>query len=102
MQFSVHGPDEPSFTAADGVEHLSRADAVAEVERCAFTTQEGRVVTHTLSQRGIGVDWDTGSAVETIRKSVDRAWIDHAIWGQCLAIIGDDGRVIYFDHVTPA
>jgi hypothetical protein len=102
MQFSVHGPDEPSFTAEDGIRHLSRADAVAEVERCSFTTNEGRMITHCVSQRGIGADWNTPDAVEATKNSVDRAWIDHALWGECLGIINEDGQILYFDQVTPA
>jgi hypothetical protein len=101
MHFDVHGPDEPSFTAEDGIRHLSRADAIAEIKRCSFTTP-GRINAQAVWEGGIGAEEDARSAVETIQKSVDRAWIDHAPWGQCLAVISDDSRVIYFDQVTPA
>ena len=102
MRLSVHGPDEPSYTAEDGIRHLSRADAVAEVERCSFTTDEGRMITHCVLQRGIEADWDTSSAVEATETSVDRAWIDHALWGECLGIINQYSQIVYFDQVTPA
>jgi hypothetical protein len=100
MHLDVYGPDEPSFTSEDGVEHLSRADAVAEVERCAFTTGDGRSVTHSFAGR-MGADWDTSGAVEAIGKSADRAWLDSDAWGPCLHVI-IDGKLVVFDQVVPA
>jgi hypothetical protein len=101
MHLDVYGPDEPSFTSDDGIRHLSRADAVAAVERCVFITAEGWAVTHCMTSQLLGADWDKDAAVEHVNNSVDRAWIDHAALGTCLALI-TEGRLYYFAKVVPA
>ena len=88
----------------ESIEHLTLADAIAAVERCSFTTspEEGedeREVTHVFAGT-MGADWNTVGVIDALRVSPDIAWVNHWLWGRCLAFI-DDGRVRYCDNVKP-
>lgn len=93
-----------THTASDGVQHLSVADAVDEVERCSFTTspdegEDEREVTHVFIGT-MGADWNTSSVIEALQTADDIAWVDHWLWGECLAFI-EDGKMRHCDNVRP-
>lgn len=94
------------------VEHITADAAVEAIERCAFDaggTDEPRMVVHCFSG-GIGCDWDTADAIETVRNAYVHedvpqiAWMDSP-FGRCLHVVErvDDsgGRQRMFDTVTP-
>ena len=93
-----------THTTEDGIVHLSVADAVEAVERCSFTTgteldETEREITHVFIGM-MGADWNTSSVIAGLQEAVDIAWLDHPLWGMCLAFI-DDGRLLVCDTVKP-
>ena len=93
-----------THTTADGIVHLSLADAVDAVERCSFTTnpdtdEEEREITHVFAGT-MGADWDTASVIAALQDAPDIAWLPHPLWGTCLAFL-EDGRLRVCDHVRP-
>ena len=88
----------------DNIQHLSVTEAIDEVERCSFTTnpdedEDEREVTHVFIGT-MGADWNTATVIEALQTATDIAWLDHFLWGRCLAFMVD-GKVRYCDNVNP-
>jgi hypothetical protein len=80
---------------------ITPEEAVEAILEADFVTDEGRHVTHAI--RGVfGADWDTEEAVRMIRTEATQVvWLEHSLWGRCLAIVTPNGKVTVFDNVHP-
>lgn len=70
-------------------------EAVAALQRRAFTTDEGRTVIHTFA--GVfGADWNLDGAVAFVRDAARIEWSRHLL-GHDLLVVDRDGRRVRFD-----
>lgn len=87
------------------IQEISAEEAVAAIERCAFTTDEGERIVHCFAG-SLGADWDADGAIDAARSARRIAWIDHIFTpGMCLGMEVEvepgEFRVRVFDTVTP-
>lgn len=89
---------------------LSVDEAIAAIERCAFTIpdrdndgepmyQAGRRIVHCFIGT-MGADWDVAAAIDEVRNA-DRVGWAHSLFGECLVAVMPDERRRTFDTVTP-
>lgn len=67
---------------------------------CQEHPDESRRRIHSLSEHGFGADWDLDEAENFITGAVSGGWVS-TFSGHCLRVVGDDGRVIYFEAKRP-
>jgi hypothetical protein len=88
----------------DNMSELTKEEAKAAVERCAFETEEGRRIHCFLG--GFGADWDVEGALHLIDQSSLVGWVD-SILGKCLLVRAWTADSVprfksyVFDTVTP-
>jgi hypothetical protein len=67
---------------------------------CQEHPNESRKRIHSLSEHGFGADWDLDKAEDFISRAVTGGWVG-TFSGHHLRVVGEDGRVIYFEVKQP-
>lgn len=88
-----------------GVVYLDVSEAIRAVRDAAFTPEDSGEdqTVHTIVGGGsimLGADWTLDGAVDAIRTSIERGWVDHLV-GHDLAVREAGGRVVYMDVHRP-
>lgn len=89
---------------------LTVDEAIAAIERCAFTIPEldddgepnyqgGRRIVHCFIGT-MGADWDVEDAINEVRIAAAVGW-RRTLFGECLVAVPSNGNWRAFDTVTP-